>query len=131
MKNHICKSVACISLSSMLMAAAGRASDCFNSELSHFAGNAVIASGTAIVVNKYCPKVKRPVLTGFILSTSVAVLGECASLATGGRFSVLDVAAGTLGAAAGAYATDKWYITPKASTQNGESTYGVMVSRRF
>lgn len=110
---------------------AARASDCFNSELSHFAGNAVIASASTIVVDTYCPKVKRPVLTGFLVSTSVAVLGECAGLASGSKFSMLDVAAGTLGAAAGAYATDKWHITPKVNTQKGESTYGVMVGRRF
>ncbi len=125
------KSLTGITLAGLLVSTAARASDCFTSELSHFGGNAVIASATTVVVQKYCPKIKRPALTGFIVSTSEAFLGEVASQATGGKLSWLDVGAGTLGAAAGAYFTDKWYIAPKLSTQKGETSYGVVVSRKF
>lgn len=108
------------------------ANDSFNSELSHFAGNAAIAGVTTVVVDKYLPKVKKPALTGFIVSASEAVLGEVAERAMGqGPISALDIAAGTLGAAAGAYATDKWYIQPKLDTRKNETTASVMVVRRF
>ena len=125
------KAITWITLSGLLVTSAARASDCFTSELSHFAGNAVIASATTVVVQKYIPKVKRPALTGFLVSTSEAILGEAIGQASGNKFSWLDVGAGTLGAAAGAYLTDKWYIAPKVNTQKGETSYGVVVSRRF
>ncbi len=131
MKNIIPKSVTWIPLGALLVASPARANDGFNSELSHFAGNAAIASVTTVVVDKYFPKVKRPALTGFMVSAAESVLGELAGRASGNKFSTLDVAVGTVGAAVGAYATDKWYITPKVSSQRRETTYGVMVGCRF
>jgi hypothetical protein len=118
-------------LCGLLVVSAAQASDCLSSELSHFAGNAAISSITTVVVYKYYPKVKRPALTGFIVSASEALLGEVASRATGGELSWLDVGAGTLGAAAGAFISDKWYVAPKVNTQKGETSYGVVFSRRF
>lgn len=128
MKKLICP----IALGSLLIVPAARANDGFNSELSHFAGNAAIASVTTVVVDRYAPKVKRPALTGFIVSASEAVLGECAERVTGqGKISPLDILSGTLGAAAGAYATDKWYIQPKINSRKGETTYAVMAVHKF
>ncbi len=91
----------------------------------------MIAEGTAVVVHKLKPKAKLPALIGFAISPSEAVLGEVAEAATGGKFSALDVAAGTLGAAAGAYATDKWYLAPRVESQKSESTYALMATRKF
>jgi hypothetical protein len=48
-----------------------------------------------------------------------------------GKISALDIAAGTLGAALGSLATDKWYIQPKVDTQKQETTASVMVVRHF
>lgn len=107
------------------------ASDSLGSEATHFAGNLVLASATTVLVDKFAPKVKRPALTGFIVSTVEVIAGEGIDRMNGHQFSLLDVAAGTLGAAVGAYATDKWYIQPKVVTAKKENTYGVMVSRRF
>lgn len=119
----------------VLTVAAGphaRATDSFNSELSHFSGNLAIAAVTTVVIDKTLPKVKRPALTGFLVSTTEAVLGEVIPHAMGqGKISALDIAAGTLGAAAGAYATDKWYLQPKMETRRNETTAGLMVVRRF
>jgi hypothetical protein len=131
MKTTLLKSVAWIPLGALLVASAARANDGFNSEFSHFAGNAAIAGVTTVVVDKYFPKVKRPALTGFVVSTSESFLGELAGRMSGNKFSLLDAAVGTVGAAVGAYATDKWYITPKVSSQKRETTYGVMVGCRF
>ncbi len=115
----------------LLASSPAPANDSFNSELSHFAGNAVIASATTIVVDKYYPKIQKPAKTGFIVSASEAVLGEAAERMTGGKFSLLDAAVGTVGAAAGAYLTDKWYVAPRMETRKGETTYGVMATHRF
>ena len=125
------KAVTWIPLGGLLFASAARAGDCFNSELSHFVGNTALASVTTVVVHKYYPNNKRPAMTGFIVSVSEAVVGELVGCASGNKFSLLDAGVGTVGAAMGAYATDKWYITPRVNTQKGETTYGVMVSRKF
>ena len=131
MSPQITTSVKWFPLLGLLIGATAYASDGITSEASHFAGNAVIASAATIVVHKYCPKVKRPALTGFIVSASEIALGEAAEAATGGKFSALDVLAGTLGAAAGSYATHQWYIAPKIESRKGDTTYAVMVSRKF
>ncbi len=131
MKKHRMKAITWIPLGTFMVASAVRANDSFNAELSHFAGHTAFASVTTIVVDKYCPKVKRPALLGFMVSASGAFLGECIDRSKGGQLSWLDVAVGTAGAAVGSYATDKWYITPKVNTQKGDKTYGVMVGRRF
>ena len=131
MKNNILKLVTWIPLSGLLTGSVVEANDSVNSELSHFTGNAVIASVVSVVVHKYWPQVKKPARTGFIVSASEAVAGEAAEYATGGKFSLLDVAAGTVGAAAGAYVTDKWYIAPRLNTQKGETTVGLVAIHRF
>jgi uncharacterized membrane protein YeaQ/YmgE (transglycosylase-associated protein family) len=131
MKTNPYKSAASIALGMVTIASAARANDSFNAELSHFAGNAAIAGITTVAVDKYAPKVKKPALAGFLVSTAEIVAGECIDKASGHGFSLLDVAVGTVGAAAGAYATDKWYITPRVNTQKGETTCSVAVSHRF
>jgi hypothetical protein len=120
-----------MTLGTMSLAATALANDSFNAELSHFAGNAALASATTVAVYKLAPEVKRPALTGFFVSTTEVILGECIDRASGHGFSLLDVAAGTLGAAAGAYATDKWYVSPRVNTKKGEATCSVMVGHRF
>lgn len=128
MKNNL---VICITLAGLLCGSKAIANDSAGAEFSHFAGNAALASATTVIVHKFAPKVKRPALTGFIVSASEIVVGEGLDHMNGGDFSFLDVAVGTLGAAVGAYATDKWYVQPKVVTAKKETTYGVMVSRRF
>ncbi len=131
MKTRPFKSAGCVALGMMTFANAVRANDSFNAELSHFAGNAAIASITTVAVDKYAPKVKKPALTGFLVSTTEVIVGELIDKASGHGFSLLDIAAGTAGAAAGTYATDKWYITPRVNTQKGETTCSMTVSHRF
>ena len=132
MKNDIPRFVKWLPLASMVFATSARAYDGFTSEISHFAGNLAIASVSTVVIDKYAPKVKRPALAGFAVSASEAVVGELAEHAMGnGKISALDIAAGTLGAALGAWATDKWYIQPKVDTQKNEITASVMVVHRF
>lgn len=128
MKNKV---LLCTVLAGIVCGSSARASDGFKSETSHFVGNALLASATTVVVDKYMPTVKRPALTGFIFSATEVIAGEAYQQMTGSKFSVLDAAVGTIGAAVGAYATDKWYIEPKMDTTKKDTTYSVMVSRRF
>lgn len=132
MKNHASRSMKGLLFTSMLATTCARANDGFNSELSHFAGNLAVASVATVAIDKFVPKVKKPALAGFIVSASEAALGEVAERAMGqGKISALDIAAGTLGAAVGAFATDKWYIQPKLDSQKRETTASLMVVRRF
>lgn len=107
------------------------ANDSFGSEFSHFAGNAALASATTVVVDKYWPEVEKPAWVGFTVSASEAFLGEFVDYATGGDLSWLDFAAGTLGAATGAYFTDKLYIAPKLNLNKGNESYGMVVIYHF
>jgi len=132
MKNNLTQLTKWLPIFCVLAGTNARANDGFSSEISHFSGNLAIASVTTVVLDKYVPKVKKPALTGFIVSASEAVLGEVAERATGqGKISALDIASGMLGAAAGAWATDKWYIQPKLDSQKNETTASVMVVHRF
>lgn len=125
------RSMIWILLSSLLASSAVQANDSFNAEFGHFAGHTALASASTIVVDKYWPEVQEPAWVGFTVSTSVAVAGEIYDSTNGHSFSLLDAAVGTLGAAVGSYATDKWYIAPKMNTQNGDKTYGMVVVYRF
>jgi hypothetical protein len=125
------KSQTWILFSTLLITSAAQANDSFNAELSHFIGNTAIASGTTVLTDKYWPENKHPAMTGFVVSTSEAFLGEAGDYALGGHFSVLDVVVGTFGAAVGSYATDKLYIAPKISHQDGDATYGMVMIYRF
>jgi hypothetical protein len=129
--DNMMKLMTWILLSGALTASAAQANDSFNAELSHFVGNTFIASTTTIITDKYWPEVEHPAWTGFAVSTSEAFIGEFADYALGGDFSLLDAVVGTMGAAVGAYATDKWYVAPRVNTKNGDSTYGLVVVYRF
>lgn len=125
------KSMTWILLSCALTSAAAQANDSFNAELSHFIGNTAIASISTVAVDKYWPENTNPAMTGFTISASEAFLGEVADYAQGGHLSWLDVGVGILGAATGAYATDKLYVAPTLDTQNGDKTYGMVVVYKF
>lgn len=114
-----------------LIASPARAGDNVYSELSHFAGNAALASAATIVVDKYFKKVESPALTGFFISTTEAFIAEGVSSATGGKFSALDAVIGSFGAGVGSCATAKWYLAPKLETQKGETAYGIVAVHKF
>ena len=125
------RSVIWILLSSLLATSAAQANDSFGAEFSHFAGHTALAGASTIVVDELWPEVQEPAWVGFTISTSVAFAGEIYDSTNGHSFSLLDAAVGTLGAAVGAYATDKWYVAPKVNTQNGDKTYGMVVVYKF
>lgn len=103
--SHVC------AMLSLLTASAG-ANDSFNSELSHFAGGAAMGAGFTAIADHYGYREHRGWI-GFGVSTGIGIAGELIERATGkGDFSALDAGANALGAAVGAYGTDRWLLAP-------------------
>ena len=125
------KSMTWILLSSLLASSAVQANDSFGAVFSHFAGHTALAGASTYVVDQFWPEVQEPAWVGFTISSSIAFAGEAYDYSNGDGFSLLDAAVGTLGAAVGAYATDKWYVAPKMNTLNGDKTYGMVVVYKF
>lgn len=92
-----------------LLSTSVQANDSFNSELSHFIGGAAMGAGFTAVADHYGYREQRGWI-GFGISTGIGVLGELAS--SNGEFSALDAGANALGAALGAYGTDRWLLAP-------------------
>lgn len=100
----------CVMLS-LLTASAG-ANDSFNSELSHFAGGAAMGAGFTAIADHFGYREHRGWI-GFGVSTCIGVAGELLERASDhGDFSALDAGANVLGAAVGAYGTDRWLLAP-------------------
>ncbi len=93
------------------------ANDSFNSEFSHVAGSSVMAAGFTLVADRYLAS-PEPAWVGFGLATSVGVVGETASWCSGGHFSWLDLGSDALGAALGAYASQRWWLRPESDSRN-------------
>ncbi|MGY3944119.1 hypothetical protein [Aeromonas tecta] len=109
-----------------LLTASAQANDSFNSELSHFAGGAAMGAGFTAIADHYGYREHRGWI-GFGVSTGLGVAGELIELASGkGDFSALDAGANALGAAVGAYSTDRWFLAPVVQP---ESHYVGLVSR--
>ena len=110
------------------------ATDSFYSEASHFAGGALTASVTTVVVDRYWPEhSENRVMIGFTVATAASVLGEIHDSMYGHpkKFSALDVASAALGGAAGALATDRWVLKPVVKTEHGARYYGLASEYRF
>ncbi|MEG0007205.1 hypothetical protein ACW5XF_03730 [Aeromonas lusitana] len=102
--NHVCVML------SLLTASAG-ANDSFNSELSHFAGGAAMGAGFTAIADHYGYREHRGWI-GFGVSTGIGIAAELVEQASGDDFSALDAGANALGAAVGAYSTDRWWLAP-------------------
>jgi len=91
--------------------------DGFTSEISHVAGGALLAGTSTFLVDKFNWSHEHRALVGFGTGATLGVLGE---LATDGS-SVIDMASHVLGAAIGAYSTDRWLLRPviKQDAANG------------
>lgn len=109
-----------------LLSASVQANDSFNSELSHFAGGAAIGAGFTAVADHYGYREHRGWI-GFGISTGIGVVGELAS--RNGDFSALDAGVNALGAALGAFATDRWILAPVVLPEQHYA--GLMTGYRF
>ena len=109
-----------------LLSASAQANDSFNSELSHFAGGAAMGAGFTAVADHYGYREHRGWI-GFGISTGIGVVGELAS--RNGDFSALDAGINALGAALGAFATDRWILAPLVLPEQHYA--GLMAGYRF
>lgn len=111
----------------VLMAVSGacQAYDGWSSELSHAAGGALLAGAVAKL---YSDSPHRAWI-GFGVSTAAIVATESVSIARGGKRSsqYLDMASHAIGAAIGAWYTDKHLLMPMVS----KDSVGVVFQTRF
>ena len=119
--------LACFVLAIILMnASRARAYDGWDSELSHVAGSAVIAGAVTAISSHYDPPNRA--WWGFAVSVTVGFLGET----TSGSFSWLDVGSDFVGAAMGAFVTDKYILKPVVIKTPEKETYvGLVVGHHF
>jgi hypothetical protein len=97
------------------------ANDGLGSELSHAAGGAAVAGAATYLADSRWPADRGWI--GFAAGTGVGILGETFDLAKGGKFSLLDVASDTLGAALGAVITDGYILRPVVATDQEQHAY--------
>ncbi|MEY5028411.1 MAG: hypothetical protein RLZ63_726 [Pseudomonadota bacterium] len=102
-----------------------QAYDGLSSELSHAVGGGLLAAG---ITYAYRDSPSRQWI-GFAGSTAVIVLTETVSIAKGHKASsqLLDVASHALGAAVGAWYSDKYLLVPVVT----RSSVGLVYSTRF
>ncbi|USV58773.1 hypothetical protein [Aeromonas encheleia] len=112
-----------------LLSTGAQANDSFNSELSHAIGGAAMGAGFTALSDYYGYSEHRGWI-GFGISTGIGVAGELIERATGkGDFSALDAGSNALGAAIGAFVTDRWILAPVLLPE--EHYAGLMTSYRF
>lgn len=82
--------------------------DGFTSEISHVAGGAVLAGTSTYLADKFNWNREHRALVGFGTGATLGVLGELTSSGP----SAIDIVSNLLGAALGAYGTDRWLLRP-------------------
>ena len=109
-----------LALTLSLGASAGRANESFGSEFSHFIAGAAIASGATAVAAHY--GVENRGWVGFGTSVGISFVSEAVQIAANGSSQVgpssLDFGCNLVGAALGAWVTDRFILAPVVSTDN-------------
>lgn len=82
--------------------------DGFTSEISHVAGGALMAGTSTYLADRFNWNRDHRALFGFGAGAALGVLGELASSGP----SAIDIVSNVLGAAVGAYSTDRWLLRP-------------------
>jgi hypothetical protein len=112
-----------------------QASDGFNSEISHFAGGAVLAGGVTAVVDSYYPEYKSERgMIGFGVSTMAVLVQQSIEYGKDGnaRGQLLDAASHIVGSALGAYITDEYILLPVVKDSQNDGKYvGLSVQHNF
>ncbi|MFH1156592.1 MAG: hypothetical protein V1793_22540 [Pseudomonadota bacterium] len=107
-------------------------SNTVNSELGHVAGGIVIGGAVTALVDKYWPakRDKRGWL-GFGIGAAAGFLGEGIQYLDVDYFSWLDAGSCAVGAAIGAFVTDKFILSPIVKTEKGDKVSKVGLVARF
>ena len=91
-----------------------RANDSFNSEISHVAAGAVFASAGTVIADHY--GVEQPAWVGFWTSVGISFVSEGIQVIANGSSQVhgsaLDFGSNLIGAAFGAWVTDRYVLRP-------------------
>lgn len=118
-----------------LMVSSLYGADDINSEMSHFTGGVVLASGITAVVDSFYPEYRADRgLIGFGISSAVALVDQTIQYAEYGRArgQLLDAAAHIAGSALGAWVTDKYILSPVIIDSASEGKYiGLNVQHTF
>ncbi len=122
MKKIICAPALALSL---LLAAPAHAYDGLSSELAHTAAGALLAAA----VTRASEDSPNRAWVGFAASTATAVLVEGYNISRGSDRSgqLLDIFSHTLGAAIGAWATDRYFLAPVITPRG----VGLALTRSF
>lgn len=106
----------------------------FNSEIGHFAGGVFSAGVIVVIVDRYFPE-QNSAWVGFALNSAVYSLIEYRQYHLGDNSAsdaLLDASSHALGAAIGAYLTDKYIITPTVALEANNSFYtGINIAVNF
>ena len=120
---------------SLLLTTQLSANESVKSEISHMAGGALIAGSIATVIERYYPehRAERRKLAFKISSVAFTVF-EGITIIDNGNASgqLLDIASHVAGSALGAWATDKYILTPLQTQAPTNAKYhGVSVQYSF
>lgn len=116
-------------IAGLVLSANASACVCFWSETSHVAAGALIAGVATYGADKVWPEHRA--LIGFTTSTVVGFAGELHARSRGGKFSIADAGFNALGAAAGAFVTDRYLLAPVVTRSDGRVAVGISAGVRF
>ena len=113
---------------------AARANDSAGSELSHVVAGAAIASAGTVVADHF--GIERRGWVGFSVSVGVSLVEEVPQVISNGRSqlhgSALDFGCNMIGAAIGAWVTDRYVLQPVVSHDaSGHRVIGVALQKPF
>jgi hypothetical protein len=125
---------ALLALALGLCATGSQANESFGSEFSHFVGGALLASGVTAIADHYGAENRAWI--GFGTSVGLSFVAEAAQVASNGSGqlgpSALDFGANLLGAALGAFVTDRFILAPAVSTDaQGHRTLSLSMRMAF
>lgn len=105
------------------------------SEMSHFAGGAVLAAGVTVVVDSYYPEYKENRgMIGF-WSNSIAIIIESGvefAIRGDAKGQTLDAISHIAGSALGSFVTDRYFLAPIIKDSPSEGKYvGVALQHSF
>jgi uncharacterized protein YfiM (DUF2279 family) len=123
-----------LALALVLGCGTARANDSFASEFSHFVAGAAIASAATAVASHF--ELENRGWVGFWTSVGISFAEEAVQVASNGssqlRGSAMDFGANLLGAAIGAWVTDKYVLQPMVKQDAaGHSSMGVALHMKF
>jgi len=110
------------------------ATDSFNSEVSHFAGGAVLAGATTAIVDQFPEYKQNRFLIAFSISAAIGTVDQTIQYIEDGgiKGQLLDLSFHVLGSALGAWITDKYILSPVIIDSKTEGKYmGVKVAYSF